>query len=234
MKLRLAGNELALLPQRALWWPAQRSAIVADVHLGKDQVFRRAGIAIPAAVLDAELRALDALIAATACERLIVLGDWVHAAPLEGERWPAEVAAWRTRHAQLAIDLVPGNHDRKLQPCLEYWEISVCKDPHEINGLKMMHQVDSEDPPPGLSGHLHPVICLRSGADRVRLPVFAQRGDHLILPAFGEFTGGFDGLDPRRWTLFAVAGDRVVEISDRRFRTRSKTSGQDLEPISGG
>lgn len=233
MKLRLAGNELELLPQRALWWPAQRSAIVADVHLGKDQVFRRAGIAIPAAVLDAELSALDTLIAVTRCERLIVLGDWVHAAPLEGERWPAAVAAWRTRHAQLAIDLVLGNHDRYLQPWLEHWGISLFKDPHEINGLSMIHEVDSEDPPAGVSGHLHPVVCLRSGGDWLRLPVFARRADHLILPAFGEFTGGFDGLDRRRWTMFAVAGDRVVEVSDGRFRTRSKMTRIDIDPVSG-
>lgn len=217
MKLVLAGNELELLPRRAIWWPAVRAAIVADVHLGKDQVFRRAGIAIPSAVLDEELAALSELVAATGCERLIVLGDWVHAAPVEGERWPVVVAAWRARHVELAVDLVPGNHDRKLLPWLDRWAIRLLSEDMEINGLKMKHEVDPARPPAGLSGHIHPVISLRSGSDRLRLPVFARRGDHLVLPAFGNFTGGFDGLDPRSWRMYAAAGNRVVDVSGRRF-----------------
>ena len=112
MKLVLANNPIELLPERAVWWPARRTAVVADVHLGKDQIFRRSGIAIPAAVLDTELAMLDSLVQQTRCERLLVLGDWVHAPPADGEAWPDSISNWRARHAQLAIDLVLGNHDR--------------------------------------------------------------------------------------------------------------------------
>ncbi|MDT8438560.1 MAG: ligase-associated DNA damage response endonuclease PdeM [Wenzhouxiangellaceae bacterium] len=215
MKLTLAGNELELLAERAVWWPAQRTVIVADVHLGKDQVFRRAGIAIPAAVLAEELAALDRLIERCRPDRLLVLGDWVHAAPADGERWPAEIAAWRRHHAELAIDLVLGNHDRRIEPWLPEWGIQARYDSILINQLNMVHEVDSENPEPGLSGHLHPVAWLSAGRERVRLPAFACSREHLILPAFGRFTGGFDGLDRRRWAYFAVAGRRVVAIPNR-------------------
>jgi len=215
MKLSLAGNEIELLPERAVWWPARRTGVLADVHLGKDQVFRRSGIAIPATVLDAELAMLDSLIQRTRCERLLVLGDWVHAAPLEGESWPVAVANWRNRHAQLDIDLVLGNHDRNLSPWLADWRIDAHLEPMEINGLQMFHEVDTHSPAAGMSGHLHPVAWLRSGREKVRLPAFARRGDHLVLPAFGRFTGGFHGLDPRAWNMYPVAEDRVVGLANR-------------------
>lgn len=220
MKLSLAGNEIEMMPERAAWWPARRTAVVADVHLGKDQVFRRSGIAIPAGVLNKELAALDELLDRTRCERLLVLGDWVHAAPLGGESWPGTVASWRLRHAQLAIDLVLGNHDRNLAPWLDDWGIDAYQEPIEINGLKMFHEVDLEVCDAGISGHLHPVAWLRSGRERFRLPAFARRGDHLILPAFGRFTGGFDGLENEAWDLFPVAGDRVVNIPSSRKGAR--------------
>ena len=212
MKISLAGNEIELLPQRAAWWPARRTAVIADVHLGKDQVFRRSGIAIPAGVLDTELAMLDSLVQRTGCERLLVLGDWVHAAPLDGESWPEAIADWRNRHAQLDIDLVLGNHDRDLSPWLKGWRIDAHEGSKEINGLKMLHEVDVEMPPAGMSGHLHPVSWLRAGRERLRLPAFARRGDHLVLPAFGRFTGGFDGLAGSAWKLFPIASDRVFDL----------------------
>lgn len=218
MKLSLAGNEFEMLPQRGVWWPARGTAVVADVHLGKDQVFRRSGIAIPGNVLDSELAALDALVTHTRCERLLVLGDWVHAAPFAGESWPGAVANWRARHDQLAIDLVLGNHDRGLAPWLDDWRIGAHIEPMEINDLQMLHAVDPEAPAAGMSGHLHPVAWLRSGRERLRLPAFARRGDHLILPAFGRFTGGFDGLEKEGWALYPVAGDRVFSIPSSRER----------------
>ena len=221
MNIRLAGHEFLLRPERAAWWPARRTSVVADVHLGKDQVFRRAGIAIPAGVLRAELDALGALIQATGCERLLVLGDLVHAPPGDGEAWPAEISRWRARHVQLAIDLVLGNHDRDLAPWLREWRIKAHIESMNINGLEMVHEVESDAPAAGMSGHLHPVAWLRSGREKVRLPAFARRGDHLILPAFGRFTGGFDGLYRDKWTLYAVAGDRVVEVTRRAGRSET-------------
>jgi len=216
MRVQLAGEVLELLPERAVWWPAQESVVVADVHLGKDQVFRRSGVAIPSSVLDAELAALDRVIERTGCERLLILGDWVHAPPAGGESWPAVIAEWRRRHRQLTIALVLGNHDRDLAPWLLDWQIEWHEEPLEISGLKLFHEVDCDMPPAGLSGHLHPVAWLRSGREKLRFPVFARRAEHLVLPSFGRFTGGFDGLDQPDWTLYAAVGHRVVDLTSAR------------------
>jgi len=40
------GEELLLLPQRALWWPAQKTLLVADLHFGKAATLRAHGIPV--------------------------------------------------------------------------------------------------------------------------------------------------------------------------------------------
>ena len=220
LRIELAGNALDLRVDRSVWWPARRTAFVADVHLGKDQVFRRSGVPIPAEVLDAELAALDALLAGTGAERLVVLGDWVHAAPADDDAWPHHVARWRARHAELELALVAGNHDRGLAPWLDRWGMADWGDGVEIDGLALMHEVDPDRPPPGFSGHVHPVVRFGPRGDRVRLSAFARRGDHLVLPAFGRFTGGGEGLERSGWSFYGIAGERVVDLSGARPRPR--------------
>lgn len=50
--------------------------------------------------------------------------------------------------------------------------------------------------------------------------VFAKRGDDLVLPVFGCFTGGFDGLDERAWNLYPITFDRVLDMPAHRRRIR--------------
>ena len=59
------GTALQLLPQRALWWPAARMVMVADVHFGKAATFRRAGQPVPHGTTADNLARLDAVLAAT-------------------------------------------------------------------------------------------------------------------------------------------------------------------------
>jgi DNA ligase-associated metallophosphoesterase len=212
MRIELAGQILELLPEGAVWWPGHDALLVADLHLGKDQVFRRHGMAVPASVLDGELERLDQLLAAHPARELIVLGDLVHAPPEPGETWPDVVARWRRDHPGLAIGVVPGNHDRALAAQLAAWDMIDLGARHERDGLTLVHETNPDRPEPGLSGHVHPVARIRSGAERLRLPVFARRDQHLIMPAFGRFTGGYDLGDDRNWQCLAAAGHRVITL----------------------
>lgn len=212
MELVLAEQRVELMPEGAVWWPDAAALLVADLHLGKDQVFRRHGMAVPASVLDGELERLDLLLAQRPARRLIVLGDLVHAPPEPGEAWPEVVGRWRREHPAIDISVVLGNHDRALSAWLAEWDIEDLGERHALSGLELVHETDLDTPAPGLSGHLHPVARLRAGPDRVRLPVFAHRAEHLILPAFGRFTGGCDLGRDARWRCLAAAGHRVVPV----------------------
>lgn len=212
MRINLAGNRIELLPEGAVWWPAHEALLVADLHLGKDQVFRRHGLAVPSSVLDGELERLDQLLAAHPARELIVLGDLVHAPPEPGEDWPEAILDWRRQHDRLEIGVVIGNHDRALAAQLEAWSMANLGDRHRRDGLDLVHETSLERPGPGLSGHVHPVARIRSGPEHIRLPVFARRDQHLILPAFGRFTGGRDLGKHPQWQCLAAAGHRVVAL----------------------
>lgn len=48
-----------------------------------------------------------------AAERLIVLGDFLHGATADGDSFLQAFSLWRRAHAQLEIEVIAGNHDRR-------------------------------------------------------------------------------------------------------------------------
>ena len=57
--LTIAGEDVQLLPERALYWPRACTLVVADVHWGKAATFRAAGIPIPSGTTTEDLARLD-------------------------------------------------------------------------------------------------------------------------------------------------------------------------------
>jgi DNA ligase-associated metallophosphoesterase len=208
-----AGETVALLPERALWWPREHTLFVADVHLGKAAGFRAQGVPVPAGTTQDNLERLSALLRQYPAQRLVVLGDWLHAA---SGRTPAVLAAWRQwrqRHTALAHVLVRGNHDAHagdppadlgLQTVAEPWHLgpfACCHHPQTLPGRFV------------LAGHVHPVCRLRGpGRDVLRLPCFAQYADGALLPAFGAFTGGHLIMPPASGALYPIGGGRVWRL----------------------
>src|SRR3954452_24919812 len=92
LSVSLAGESVELHADRALFHPRTTTLYVADVHLGKTAAFRAAGVPLPAGTTASNLERLGRLVARTGAERLIVLGDFLHAA---AGRTPALDAAYR-------------------------------------------------------------------------------------------------------------------------------------------
>lgn len=219
LAIELSGEHVLLHPDRALLWPRHALAVVADLHFGKDDAFRRSGIAMPAGAAATDLARLEALVHAHALERLVVLGDFFHAAPCAEDTFFAEFAAFRARHPALAIDVVAGNHDRhggsrELRDAVQWHEDSL-----ELAPFAFRHEPVAAPGLYVLAGHLHPVHSLAGpGGDRARLPVFWLRPDHGVLPAFGSLTGGWRVSPAPRDRLYASVGTRIVELPARSRR----------------
>ena len=205
---------LHLLPERAAWLPDAGVLMVADVHFGKAASFRRLGVPVPQGTTGATLARLDALLARLPGVRtLVFLGDFLHAASGRAPATLQALHAWRERHADMTITLVRGNHDSRAGDPPAAWGIEVVEEPWAHAGLVLCHDPDTIRPPglPALAGHLHPVTRLGRGFDALRLPCFHARADGmLVLPAFGEFTGGALVRATAGESLYLVAGDRVV------------------------
>lgn len=206
------GRALTLLPERAAFLADAGLLLVADVHIGKAASFRRLGVPVPAGTTAANLVRLDGLLARWPVRHLVVLGDLLHAASGRAAATLATLADWRERHAALPITLVRGNHDDHAGDPPAGLGIEVVDEPWPCAGLALCHAPDTPADACVIAGHVHPVVRLGRGPDSVRLPCFHATPGALVLPAFGEFTGGHVVRAAAGERLYAVAADRVVAL----------------------
>lgn len=216
--LAVAGETLLPLPDRALLWARRQTLIVTDVHLGKGAAFRRAGVPVPSGASSADLARLDALIAAHAPARLLVLGDLLHTAASHDEPMLAAFDAFRAAHPSLGITAIRGNHDRAVERLPADWRIEWIAGALHAPPLVFAHAPEPDPRGFVLAGHLHPVLALRSRRDSARLPVFWFRHAErvAVLPSFGSFTGGWPVAPARDDTVIAVTPDGLVPIQSGR------------------
>ena len=214
-RIELAGENIELLPDRALWWPTGGVLFVADLHLGKAATYRALGQPVPGGTTQENLARLDRLIDRLGVRRVVFLGDFLHAAQARTAPLLAAVHAWRDRHPALACTLVRGNHDSRAGDPPASLRFDVVDEPHLIGPFAACHHPQRHDTHFVLAGHLHPACRLHGrGRDSLRMPCFVQESDRLILPAFGEFTGGWrvEPMPGRRF--YGVGGDGVWPLPE--------------------
>ena len=204
--VELAGRRLILLPQCAAFDPESGSLMVADVHLGKAASFRSLGVPVPAGTTDSTLGRLGELIRLVSASTLFVLGDLLHGPRAQAPSVAGALARWRERHPSVRMVLVRGNHDARAGDPPPGCGFEVAAEPPALGPLRLCHDPDERDDGFVLAGHVHPSYRLGGRADSVRLPCFWLRERSAVLPAFGDFTGG--------WTIAPEPGDRVF-VTDR-------------------
>jgi uncharacterized protein len=193
----IAGEPMRLLGDRAVHWPARDRLLIADLHLGKADVFRRAGIGLPAGGTLHDLERLASLLARTRATELWILGDVLHGAALPSH-WRRSWEDWRARHAPLRIVALAGNHDGALQNA--GLELDLAGAESEDAPFALRHEPRPHPTLHVLCGHVHPMAAL-AGLRR-RFPAFWLRGNMTVLPAFSQFTAGVAPL--------LSAGERLV------------------------
>jgi DNA ligase-associated metallophosphoesterase len=210
--VELEGEVLALLPERALFWPRRRMLVVADVHLGKAATFRAAGIPIPHGSTGEDLARLDRALARTGAIALAFLGDLFHArVGREAPRTLAQVGGWRARWPDLDVLLVRGNHDLGAGDPPAELGFRCVNEPFDVAPFSLRHHPEPADAYV-LAGHVHPAVRLEGrGGVRERLPAFVLGRRIGLLPAFGGFTGGGDVRPGPGDRIFVVAEDEVLE-----------------------
>ena len=213
--IAVGGQPLTLLPEKAAFVPASRTLLVADAHIGKAVTFRALGVPVPRGTTSETLAALSALVATWRARRVVFLGDFLHSARAHAAATIGAVARWRRGHAALDLVLVRGNHDSRAGDPPEALGIAVVDEPHLLGPFACCHHPQRHPTHFVLAGHLHPVCSLQGrGRDRLRLPCFVQEGDQAILPAFGEFTGGWQVPAGPGRRFYGVGGDAVWALPE--------------------
>ena len=211
--IQVAGETLLLLPEKAVYWPARRMLIVADIHFGKAAAFRSLGVPVPRGTTSENLAGLDALVAQHDARHVAFLGDFLHARAAHASSTQLAMLAWRGRHPDLALTLVRGNHDLHAGDPAEALSIELVDEPHAIGPFAFCHHPGVDAAGYGLAGHVHPVYVLATRFDALRLPCFVVGTQGLLLPSFGAFTGGHAVKPGPGDRIYVTSGDMVHGVA---------------------
>ncbi|MGI8602855.1 MAG: ligase-associated DNA damage response endonuclease PdeM [Verrucomicrobiales bacterium] len=216
VRLQICGQTLDLHPSHCAFWLERRTLIVADLHLGKAAAFRQNGLAVPEGGTEDDLARLEKVLGDTAAERLIIVGDLFHS-PSGYQREVFEaIGAWRRKHPDLRLTLVPGNHDRQLERVPREWDVDIRAARLADSPFTFAHDPSSVDPGSFfICGHLHPAIRLgHSRQSSLCAACFWLRRNLLVLPGFGSFTGRAVIRPETGDRVFSIARHRVTEVPE--------------------
>jgi DNA ligase-associated metallophosphoesterase len=208
------GRDLMALPQGALFWPARRALIVADLHLEKASWFARLGQMLPPYDSVATLAELAGLAGACRAEEVWCLGDSFH--DREGcDRLQQQARALLTGlTAQTRWTWIAGNHDPGFADDCGGSVVAEA----QVDGLILRHEAEPLDTRPELSGHFHPKLRISHRGRRVSRRCFVASDTKLVLPAFGALTGGLDAAHPEIVRAVGPRAEALVPIADRLLR----------------
>ena len=211
MKVEIFGEQMELLPQKAVFWGRERILFLADVHLGKVNHFRRSGIPVPPKANERNLELIIDLVNLTKPDRVICLGDLFHSH--YNPEW--EVFGELVKHfVKISFELVLGNHDIMSEQQYVRKGIVVHNTLRIAPFIFTHHPLEEADHEfYNLSGHLHPGVNMRGKARQsVTLPCFYFGENRGLLPAFGTFTGMARIYPKKNDRVFVIVEEKIIEI----------------------
>jgi hypothetical protein len=214
VRFSFAGHELVALRAGALYWPARRALIVADLHFEKASWFARFGQMLPPYDSIATLADLTALLTATDARELWCLGDSFHDS--RGcERLPQRARDMLTAlTGALRWVWITGNHDAAM---IDHCGGEIIFEA-EVEGIVMRHEAVPGELRPEMSGHFHPKLRLNLRGRNVARRCFVATPTKLIFPAFGSLTGGLDADHPEIIRAVGPGAEALVALDDRLLR----------------
>lgn len=209
------GLSLEARGSGALWWPGGRWLVVADLHLGKsERLARRGGPLLPPYEGLATLERLAGEIAALAPEVVVSLGDGFDDLAAAQALDPLVAGALLALARGRDWVWLHGNHDPAAPRHLPGRSAAELR----LGPVALRHEAG---PGPDISGHFHPVVRLAGERRRA----FLLGPQHLLLPAFGAYTGGLahdhaavQALVPRG--LAIACGPRAIPLPIGQPRRR--------------
>lgn len=204
----IVHDEWLLTAQRAAVHLPSATAVIADLHIGYEQVRRRSGEAVPAGDLHEVSTRIRQFAELYNVRRLVIAGDLC-----EDGRHPGPLAEFVGGLAKLGIELagiVPGNHDRKLGAVAG---VPILADGFTLGRWHIIHGDAPARRGWFVQGHVHP--CVRWPG--VVAPCFLVGPQRLILPAFSADAAGGNVLGRAAWRSYrcgVIVGENVRDFGE--------------------
>ncbi len=169
-------------PAAVVTTDGHRLLVIAEYHAGLETVLQRDGVEI-AGDGEGRRQRLLGLVSETAPERLVVLGDLVHAI---GDLWEAERTELELLFEELSVPLtlVKGNHDGEIESSIDAFDHDIAVTPATGTTIGDVGFVHGHTWPSDETlscdtlclGHEHPVVRLEDSVGGARMERVWLRG----------------------------------------------------------
>lgn len=211
LDITVSGYTITLLHQKAIWMPEIKTLIIADLHIGKIEHFRSAGIGLPSEASTATITKLKNILDTYLPEKVIFLGDLFHSRKNSSFSFFKNLLE---TYSHVEFILVSGNHDIMTENDYQNLGLVVVYE-YYLEKLWLTHEPQDKIIPGfyNIAGHLHPGVRLTGkGKESISLSCFYFGEQSAILPAFGYFTGKAMLQNKEKGTIYAIADEKIIMI----------------------
>ena len=221
-EIEFCGEQLVIDPSGCLYWPDEKLLVVSDLHFEKgNSIARKGRTFVPPYDTSATLERLRAVAEFWNPRTIVSLGDSFH-----DEEVAKNLSASHQRTLTKIMDgrewvWIYGNHDPKLPDHLD----GVHSNHLQIGNLNFVHEPRMDYLSGEIAGHLHPAAKIKQRGKSIRRRCVIGNDTRLILPAFGQFTGGLNAknaafnelFNPAKVQIWMLSQNNVFEISARQL-----------------
>lgn len=202
---------------KSLWFPMEKTLVIADLHIGHEEAMNKAGIFFPRMQFKEIVSDLEKIFKKTGkIKEIIVNGDLKHEfGTISEQEWQEtrKIIDLLKRNSEKVV-LVKGNHDNILEPIAKRSEIYI-KDFYikKINNINVCFMHGDKLFPECLGngikilvlGHRHPAVVISDNYKKERYKCFLVgkwRGKTvIILPSFFPLVEGSDIVNTKENNL---------------------------------
>ena len=216
------GVELVTDVSGVVYWPAEQTILVADLHLEKGSSFARRGQLLPPYDTKTTLKRFSACLEKWQPRRVVALGDSFHDEDASQRLTADDFQTLQEMTVGRDWVWITGNHDP--EPPVEL--AGEALDELRLGRLILRHEPQLGSEAGEIAGHLHPKARLVRRGRSVRRSCFAASRTRMIMPSFGAYTGGLDVLDSafsglfegRKFHALMRGDDQVYRIAATELR----------------
>ena len=188
--LNFCNHGLQICKEGVLFWLEKEIAIVSDLHLEKGSSYASSGQYIPPYDSEETLLKLLDILNNYRVKKVILLGDTFHDKDAFLRMTSKVRFLFEDFTKKYEVIFILGNHENKIKiDGIKFHQEYIVDDIHFLHEAiqKNINQI---------SGHFHPVASIKVSSKKITSKCLIHSNNHIILPSFGEFTGGLNINDP--------------------------------------
>ncbi len=217
--IKFCNHGLQICKEGILFWLEKEIAIVSDLHLEKGSSYASSGQYIPPYDSEETLLKLLDVINNYKVSKVILLGDTFHDKNAFLRMTPKVRFLFEDFTKKYEVIFILGNHENKIKiEGIKFYQEYI------VDNIHFLHEAIQKNINQ-ISGHFHPVASIKVSSKKIISKCLIHSNNHIILPSFGEFTGGLNINDP-------VLKSFISEDANIYFLTKKsiyKFSNKDIE-----